>query len=482
VQNPFNRQPHQYGNHQSLPRQRHYVQESPPRLEAEDEMLDDPGSGEVPILASTEDNKKKGNRAKVILAGGHAVEPQQLDKYEGDASDDNTGDNGGNEEEMTNAPNDDEEQEVQTESAVAPMEAENIETERAPTISMRRTRGKAQHEKTTGEDAGSEGKRHGKSSPAEDAIQATDTELAASSSPADLENDIIAMAKHYASPVTEAAAKGCAQSELGKKRKVDSEDDANDKDYRTGGTDTEDDSDDESEQYQEGNDEDDVVEVSGSSSKKDRRDQSFPAGNSKKNLHPLLAKHGTPDTAIDCLPETADELDLIPGMYIRASILFEYVTALSNEIYEETLDSVLAIQTSQYWTLRCVCYGKPQSRVKKSKKCQCGWRVTMRVANIGETSNAKDKVEEGEQREAQMNVAVLRINSFLPNHTGHQPAPYGGAVVRRRYAPSGAAPVAKNAPLNKPQSAMKSSGPKIRKQKFLRRATLQRQGMAMLQN
>jgi hypothetical protein len=269
--------------------------------------------------------------------------------------------------------------------------------------------------------------------------------------------------------------KAYSGSQLGRKRKMESDDDDMDYDYRTGETDTEDESEDDSEAGAANNLGTRVREVS-----KARTKSSAGGGGAIKRLqHPLVMKHGSAATAVDCIPDDATDLDLVPGMYIRASILFDYVTALSNKVYEECLEAVLAIQTSQYWTLRCVCYGRPQTKVKRSKKCQCGWRVTMRVANISATSNAKERVGEADQREAQMQAAILRINSFLPIHTGHQPAPYGSGAMSRRPAARGSADLRSGAP-NTTKVAHAKSSAKRRKQTGPRRATPQRPGVAIL--
>jgi hypothetical protein len=273
----------------------------------------------------------------------------------------------------------------------------------------------------------------------------------------------------------ESRSKAYSGSQLGRKRKIESDDDEMDEDYRTGETDTEDESEDDSEAGAASNLGTRVREVS-----KARTKSSAGGGGAIKRLqHPLVIKHGSAATAVDCIPDDATELDLVPGMYIRASILFDYVTALSNKVYEECLEAVLAIQTSQYWTLRCVCYGRPQTKVKRSKKCQCGWRVTMRVANISATSNAKERVVEGDQREAQMQAAILRINSFLPIHTGHQPAPYGSGAAARRSAARGSADLRSGA-LNTTNGAHAKLSAKRRKQTGPRRATPQRPGVAIL--
>jgi hypothetical protein len=224
-------------------------------------------------------------------------------------------------------------------------------------------------------------------------------------------------------PYKARAAKVRAQSCLAprKRRRTDSdsEDDERDGDF----VETSDEEEDEDDDEDEGEEGDEYQEDG-----EDEQPEDTAAG----VKHPLVLQHGTVATAICAVPTSMKGTELVAGMTVRASVLFEYMNKLANDVYEEMLDAVLALQTSQYWSLRCHRHGRPPAasskganRTKgKSKKCNCEWRLCMRVVNEEETLTAKKRAPAEEERDAQIAVAVLRINSFHPNHTGHDAEPF----------------------------------------------------------
>lgn len=144
-----------------------------------------------------------------------------------------------------------------------------------------------------------------------------------------------------------------------------------------------------------------------------------------------LLKYGTPEKAIRAVPTNMSKMKLVKGMIIKASVLFDFMNRYANEKNNQVLEAVLALQTSQYWSLRCHCHGtapRPtngRSR-SKSKKCKCGWRVCFRVVNEKETLEVKAAAprHDGAKRDAQIAVALLMINSVHEKHTGHDPEPF----------------------------------------------------------
>jgi hypothetical protein len=147
--------------------------------------------------------------------------------------------------------------------------------------------------------------------------------------------------------------------------------------------------------------------------------------------HPLVLKHGSTETAMSVVPKDISQMSLVSGMVIRASILFDVMQRHANENRNEMLEAVLALQTSQYWSLRCHRHGRaPRAGAgarSKSKKCNCRWRVCFRVVNEADVLAAKDRASrgrDGAQREAQIAAALLMINSVHDEHTGHKPEPF----------------------------------------------------------
>lgn len=134
------------------------------------------------------------------------------------------------------------------------------------------------------------------------------------------------------------------------------------------------------------------------------------------------------ENIMSVVPSDLSLTQVAPGMVLRASILKEFMSKLANERYGEMLDAVLALQTSTYWSLRCDRHGTPPQSSKKtktkSKKCNCEWRLCMRVVNEQEVIAAKSKANKEDEREAQIEAAIVHVNSFQPNHTGHSAEPY----------------------------------------------------------
>jgi hypothetical protein len=182
--------------------------------------------------------------------------------------------------------------------------------------------------------------------------------------------------------------------------------------------------------------------------------ENYPEG---IDVHPLVIKHGTEETALSVAPEDLSQIELVSGMLIRGTILREFLQRHALENRSEEMEAALDLRHQDVWTLRCQHLGEgPHRDVFGFSKCgdsscNCRWSVSLYVLNETEVQAAKagasrecevarsdSEDTENAQFDAQIAAALLLVGyvdeaHMLLGSAGHAPEPFLRDGCRRRW-------------------------------------------------